>query len=319
MSRGAGRMTEMRRRGEDDLTTELDPELLKAFVQDEPIVELLALDPGYSGHGSDVWLIRTAASEMIVRSSRLREEPDHEFWWGLKQLFGVDPRDMIHFEANLKLLGGIPDIPVPQVLVRKSLHGREYLAVERMEGSMLRSFVGQPDGLLHDFGVWLAKVHSISFDKFGNLAGTQAEAKDRFHPRLAETMRIMVEREHAHDPAMNEYLTVVLEQLERLPAPEAFCPVMIDLEPAQFLEENGKIAALVDAEAYVAAPRELDFVGLEYVMNERSARPFAEGYSSVRAMPDLSRCRMVYRFFYRLMGVQGSVDIRRWLAQPELF
>jgi hypothetical protein len=36
-------------------------------------------------------------------------------------------------------------------------------------------------------------------------------------------------------------------------------------------------------------------------------------------MPDLSRCRRAYRFFYRLMGVAGSVDIRRWMAQTELF
>jgi len=319
MSRGAGRMTEMRRRGAYDLAAELDPELLKAFVQDEPVVEVRALDPGYSGHGSDVWLVRTAASELVVRSSRLREEPDHEFWWGLKALFGVDPRDMVHFESALELLGGIPDIPVPRVLARKRLDGREYLAVERMRGAMLRSFIGQPDELLHDFGAWLAKVHALPFEGFGNLAGTHLEPKERFHPRLAETMRIMVEREHADDPAMREYLDIALHELSRLPAPEAFCPVMIDLEPTQFLEENGKIAALVDAEAYVAAPRELDFVGLEYVMDERAARPFAEGYSSVREMPDLSRCRMVYRFFYRLMGVQGSVDIRRWLAQPVLF
>jgi aminoglycoside phosphotransferase (APT) family kinase protein len=297
----------------------LDPDILKVFAQDRPVIELRALDPGYSGHGSDVWLVRTAAEEMIIRSSRLREEPDHEFWWGLKALFGVDPRDLIHFEAGLKLLRGIPDIPVPRVLGRKQLQGREYLAVERMKGSMLSSFVGQPDGLLRQFGVWLAKVHSLAFDGFGNLAGTQAEAKERFHPRLAETMRIMVEREHAHDPAMNEYLAAVLEELRHLPAPESFCPVMIDMGPTQFLAENGKITALVDAEAYAAAPRELDFIGLEYELDERAARPFIEGYSSVFDMPDLSRCRRAYRFFYRLMGVAGSVDIRRWMAQTELF
>lgn len=110
-----------------------------------------------------------------------------------------------------------------------------------------------------------------------------------------------------------------LEELRHLPVPAVFCPVMIDLGPGQFLTEGGKITALADAEAYAAAPRELDFIGLEYELDERAARPFLDGYSSVLDAPDLSRCRTAYRLFYRLMGVKGSVDIRQWMAQPALF
>ena len=301
------------------MTNGPDREVLDIFIKDEPVVEVRALEPGYSGHGSDVWLVRTPSAESIIRSSRLREEPDHEFWRGLKALFGVDPRDMDHLEAALKLLGGLPGIPVPRVLGRENVNGREYLMVERMNGSMLPSFIGQPDGMLRDFGVWLARVHSFRFDGFGNLAGTRIEPKERFHARLAETMRSMVEREHADRPAMREWLAAVLEDLRGLPASESCCPVMVDLGPGQFLAEDGKITALVDAEAYVAAPRELDFINLEYELDERSARPFLEGYSSVLDVPDLSRCRTAYRFFCHLMGIKGTVDVRRWMAQPELF
>lgn len=296
-----------------------DPAVLATFLGDEPVVEALALDPGYSGHGSDVWLVRTAAEERIIRSSRLREEPDHEFWWGIKALFGVDPRDMSHFEAALRLLGGVPDIPVPRVLARAKVNGREYLAVERMKGDMLQSFTGEPDELLHGFGVWLARVHAQRFDGFGNPAGTRTEPKERFHERLAETMPIMVGREHADVPAMGEWLAAALDELRRLPPPEACHPVLIDLGPGQFLAEGGRITALVDVEACVLAPRELDFTGLEYELDARAARPFIAGYASVLDVPDLSRCRTAYRFFYRLMGVKGSVDIREWMARPKLF
>jgi len=154
---------------------------------------------------------------------------------------------------------------------------------------------------------------------FGNPSGTRLEPKARFHERLAETMRAMVDREHAHDAAMREYLAAALEELARMPEPEMCCPVMVDLGPGLFLAEGGKITALVDAEAYVLAPRELDFIGLEYELDERAARPFLEGDSSVLDAPELSRCRTAYRFFYRLMGVKGSVDVRRWMARPALF
>lgn len=301
------------------MTNAPNPELLSRMAGNRPIVEARALDPGYSGHGSDVWLVRTAAGELIVRSSRLREEPDREFWWGLKALFGVDPRNMDHFEAALKLLSGLPDIPVPRVLAREQADGREYLAVERMRGAMLTTFIGQPDELLRRFGVWLARVHKLEANGYGDLAGTGREPKERFHGQLAKIMRAMVEREHPDDPAMREWLTAALDELRRLPAPETCCPVLVDLGPGQFLAEDGKITALVDVEAYVLAPRELDFVNLEYELDARAAEAFLEGYTSVLDVPDLSRCRTAYRLFCRLMGVKGSVDIRRWMAQPVLF
>ncbi|WP_256256482.1 hypothetical protein [Paenibacillus sp. BC26] len=75
----------------------------------------------------------------------------------------------------------------------------------------------------------------------------------------------------------------------------------------------------MDVEAYAVGPRELDFVGLEYVLDERAAIPFLEGYATVLAPPDLTDYRTVYRYFYRLLGVQGSVDLDLWLAQRALF
>jgi hypothetical protein len=48
----------------------------------EPIERITYLDPGYSGHASDVWLVKTAREERVVRSSRWTEAPTREFWWG---------------------------------------------------------------------------------------------------------------------------------------------------------------------------------------------------------------------------------------------
>lgn len=51
----------------------------------EPIERITYLDPGYSGHASDVWLVKTAREERIVRSSRWNEAPTREFWWGVSR------------------------------------------------------------------------------------------------------------------------------------------------------------------------------------------------------------------------------------------
>ena len=42
------------------------------------------------------------------------------------------------------------------------------------------------------------------------------------------------------------------------------------MDPTQFLSDGTTITGLVDSEAYAVAPRELDFIGLEYVLTERS-------------------------------------------------
>ncbi len=42
------------------------------------------LHPGYEEHASDVFLVKTAFEEVIVRSSKMTEEPNNDFWWDVK-------------------------------------------------------------------------------------------------------------------------------------------------------------------------------------------------------------------------------------------
>ncbi|WP_274648813.1 phosphotransferase family protein [Paenibacillus humicola] len=285
----------------------------------DPIERIAYLDPGYSGHASDVWLVKTAREERIVRTSRLAEAPAREFWWGCCDLFGIDPRFMRHFEANAAMLGAIPGIPAPRVYARTVIESKEYLVVEKMNGQALRSFIGQSDALLHQLGAWLARVHEHRYDYFGNPATGPIERKASFHARMSQTMRLLVERDYKHDSKIRLVAEAMVSRLVDLPVPDHFCPVLIDLGPSQFLIQDGRLSAVVDVEAYAIAPREFDFVGLEYVLDEKSAVPFLNGYSTILPPPDLSNYRKVYRYFYRLLGVQGSVDLDPWLAQRALF
>lgn len=297
----------------------MDTDSMMRKIFGEPIEQVTKFDPGYSGHASDVWLVKTASGEYVVRSSIWTEAPSREFWWGCYDLFGIDPRYMRHFAANAAMLRSIADIPAPRVLAHEVIEGKEYLVVEKMNGEMCRSFVGQPDSLLHQLGVWLARVHSQRYDGFGNLADTRREPKRSFHARLSQTIRKLVERDYANDRKIKEQLDAILAELAALPAPDHFCPIYIDLDPSQFLMQNGKLSAVVDVEAYAIGPRELDFVGLEYVLDEAAAVSFLKGYSTILDPPDITIYRKAYRYFYRLMGVQGSVDLDRWLAQRPLF
>ncbi|MCC3377332.1 aminoglycoside phosphotransferase family protein [Cohnella sp. REN36] len=285
----------------------------------DPIERVTILDPGYSGHASDVWSVRTVSEERVVRSSRWREAPSHEFWGGCYDLFGIDPRRMRHFAANARMLGSTGGIPAPRVLAHATMEEREYLVVEKMKGEPCSSFIGQSDALLHQLGVWLAQVHLQRCDYFGNPALTRTEPVSSFHDRLSQTIRQLAERDYAEEFQIRARLDDTIRELRDLPMPNHFCPVLIDLDPSQFLVREGMLSAIVDVEAYAVGPREFDFVGLEYVLDERSAASFLQGYSTILDPPDLSRHRAAYRYFYRLLGVQGSVEWQAWIAQPALF
>ncbi|MEK5057935.1 phosphotransferase [Paenibacillus sp. FSL H7-0326] len=285
----------------------------------EPIERITYLDPGYSGHASDVWLVKTAREECVVRTSRLTEAPTREFWWGCLNLFGIDPRRMRHFEANADMLGSILGIRAPRVHSRAVIESKEYLVVEKMNGKACRAFIGQSDALLHQLGTWLAQVHLNRYDYFGNLSSGKVDRKESFHAHMSQTIRQLVERDYKHDSKIKAQVESIINELFVLPVPDYFCPVFIDLDPSQFLIQDGMLSAVVDVEAYAIGPREFDFVGLEYVLDEKSAASFLKGYSTILDPPDISKYRKVYRYFYRLLGVQGSVDLNQWYAQRAIF
>ncbi|CAI8703080.1 hypothetical protein EMIT019CA3_100146 [Bacillus pseudomycoides] len=54
-------------------------------------------------------------------------------------------------------------------------------------------------------------------------------------------------------------------------------------------------------------------------MDKKSAEDFIRGYISVQDIPDLTYVRKPYRYLYRLLSVQGSVDIEEWLSHPTYF
>lgn len=91
------------------------------------------------------------------------------------------------------------------------------------------------------------------------------------------------------------------------------------MDPTQFLSDDQSITGLVDTEAYAIAPREFDFIGLEYVLTEKEAHAFKQGYETIMPIPRLEECRHPYRYLYRLLSVQGSVELDKWLRHPSYF
>src|SRR5262249_46479788 len=140
-----------------------------------------------------------------------------------------------------------------------------------------------------------------------------------FPARLVETMRQLVEKEYRGEPRIRAELEPICLDAGRLPLPDAGSLVLVDIGSGQFLTDGQRLTALVDTEAYVIGPRELDFIGLEYCLDPPSVVPFLAGYRSVLPLPTLSPVRSVYRYLYRLLGVRGQVDLEESMGWPCVF
>jgi hypothetical protein len=289
------------------------------FLFSERIKEVQELHPGYEDHASDIWLVKTDEREVVVRSSRMYEEPSNDFWWGCKRLFGIDPRNTFGLEQVNGTLQDITSIPIPQVIKKAKIDSREFVVVEKLSGQMVPSFIHQPATILQDLGEGLARIHQYQVDYTGSPSGQFKIPLSGFKQHVIESMTDLVEKFYKDDLAISRKLPEMVKRIEGITDPTSSTFVLVDMDPTQFLSNGERLTGLVDTEAYVMAPRELDFVGLEYVLDKRSAKDFMTGYKRIMEIPDLETCRLPYRYLYRLLSVQGSVDIDEWINKENLF
>ena len=289
------------------------------FLFKESINEIVELSPGYEDHASDVWLVKTDNQEVVVRSSRMKEEPNNEFWWGCRKLFGIDPRQVYELEYVNNKLRDLTSMPIPKVINKGEVFAREFVVVEKLNGEVVQSFIGQPPSVLQSLGEGLAEIHKYNENYIGNPSGNFKVRLEGFNQHLKDIMAELVSRFYLDQERIEGKLLEINDLLDRLPAPELSTFVLVDMDPTQFLSNSKVITGLVDTEAYVIAPRELDFIGLEYVLDEKAAMNFKIGYENVMEIPNLTKCRTIYRYLYRLLSVQGSVDIDDWINHKTLF
>lgn len=283
----------------------------------DPILSVKALAVAHEDHASDVWAVCTRAEDVVVRTSRRFYTPETDFLWGVRRLFGAEPRDMERLSRIHARLRRLTDIPVPRVLRTMSAGGRSFAVVERLEGDMPASFTDLPDDSLVMLGAGLARIHRDRRAYLGDAGGLFLCPAPLFHARMANVMCEALKRFHSYDEELVGALPAALDELRGLPDPKCGVPTLFDFYPGQFLIDREKrLAGLVDLEMYVVAPPEMDFVNLEFLVGGREAERIAHGYRTVAPLPRIGPVRGPYRFFGRLLGVHGDMPVRRVFDCP---
>jgi hypothetical protein len=291
----------------------------------EPILEAAHCDPGYTDHATDVWRVRTSSQTVALRLSEYNSWHG-PFWDGLRRLFKWRPVTPGRVTKRNRFLSHAGGLPVPNLLshghFKEPLRNRSlsYLIMEWLPGQRCDTFAELSEVGLESYGIHLARLHSHVLPQVRVLAGAQSCLPETFGAKVSETLTWLVHTYFQYDPGLTALLPGMYRQALGL-HPTRCVPVLVDLDPSQYLHNGtGELCALIDTDAYVIGPRELDFIALEYVLTAAQGAAFTRGYSTLLPLPNLHYVRTVYRYLYRLMEVfPGNFSPDEWLTYPGIF
>ena len=280
------------------------------------MVSVTELNAGNSSRASHVWRMDDGQRSEIYRRSWWSAPEVSAFMLGLGQLFGVDPRDLHATESAYGFWRELGVWTVPQTYGLTEFRDAPALRVEFVPGDQANKTFAEADTRL--LGRQIAQVHQQAADFFGDVSGQRRQPLEQFYVRALETIRATAPRYAPQNWA--GHWDMVERIFAAAPPPRQAAPMLLDWNESQFVWRGGQPFALVDVEASVLAPPELDLTFWELLLTTGApAQAFQAGDRDVRPFPDLSAHRAACRLILLALESEGTRDAAQWLAQPAVF
>lgn len=275
------------------------PELLSA----KPIPSL------FEDSTHELWRCDTTDGEMVLKLCHRQNIEQSAIWQIMQQLFAVSlPDDLSRFAEIQASLESQSVLPVPELVACHGENGDSpaFILSRVVDGEALQQ-KQLTDDMLCQFAKQVASFHLQQQATWGKITQADQAAKDWPAILLKTLLR------HSSKLRIGEpWLYKVMTQIEHV-NPRYFAPIMLDNRWDQYLVKDGRISALVDLDAFVIGPPELELILLEYQLNAKQAAVFANEYQTLLPMPELSQQRQTYRLLLFLMNALGETNLDRWM------
>ena len=286
--------------------------------QAEVLPELFSATPiatMFEDSTHQLWHCFTDDGEMILKICHQGNVDNSPIWQIMRQLFGVFlPQDLAFFSQWQQHIVQSAQLPIPELVV--SAGQREtapaFVLSRWLPGQTLQAEQVN-DIMVEQLACHMASMHQQSQNSWGPLHASE-KSVSQWPEALLKTLLHQCALQQIPEP----WLSLAITQIEQI-NPGCFAPIMVDNRWDQFLTVDGKITALVDLDAFVIGPPELELVLIEYQLNEPQAKLFAEVYQRVLPLPDVSGPRLIYRLLLFLMNALGETDIVKWIQAPKRF
>ncbi|MEX0614539.1 MAG: phosphotransferase [Methylophaga sp.] len=258
-----------------------------------------------------LWFCETSVGALVLKVADKPVIRCSSFWQGMNRLFALNfPGSLADTNAVQQFLSRHSPLATPECLSANS----GFVLCRQLAGKTLDAEAVNPD-IIRGLSRHIAVLHQQAADHWGALLKPKFSA-DLWSSRLRQTLSYLAANNEIDIAPV--VLGNALKQAADIQS-NSFVPVILDLRWDQFLTEDNKLTALVDLDAFVLAPRELELVLLELLFNAPQAALFAKEYQRFHVLPDLSNVRTAYRALLFLMNVLGETDCEAWLAKPMHF
>lgn len=260
-----------------------------------------------------LWQCETHSGPMIFKVCQHKQIEESVFWQGMNHLFNADfPTSLQHIEAIYQQIATTGELTIPNYIASKSSH---FVLASWLEGTMLEASQVN-DAMVNQLANHLGKLHNQTQTTWGPFHQATLPAK-AWPNRLCETIQLLAKNK-VPSLVSQQLLNEGIEQAKKV-KPPYFSPIMPDLRWDQFLQQNNQLSALVDLDAVVFGPPEIELILLEYLLTEQQADNFKKVYQQHKMMPDLSQVRTCYRLLLFLMNVLGERSQATWFEVSPKF
>lgn len=284
---------------------------LPALLQVKKIAQL------FEDSTHQLWQCHTVDGDMMLKVCDEENVKRSSFWQGMSLLFAVDlPQQLGLFSRVYDSISEISHLDIPDYIAANSAdHTADlpaFILAKMISGTSVDKG-NVDDDMIASLAKHLSRLHQRQTMQWGSLL--DAPLSEQHWPlRLHSTLETLAEK-RTIPPLI---LGAALHQAKTISS-SYFSPIMLDLRWDQFLHEKGKLSALVDLDAIVIGPRELELVILEYFFTQQQANVFRHHYQQSQIIPDLSSLRTAYRLLLFLMNILGENDVDTWMHAPTRF
>jgi|TARA_R100001143_G_scaffold58192_3_gene55943 hypothetical protein len=266
----------------------------------------------FSDSSHQLWFCETVDGPMVLKRCDHDTIQQSAFWRGMNSLFAINfPVSLGNIAEVYQQISNISSLSVPSLMAAEAA---EFVLTRWLPGNDVHALAVNQH-TIKSLAKHLGSVHQQQHSKWGNVQQPQFTAAE-WPLRLKSTIELLIQQQKpAIDQAVLQQVFIQAEQL----CEKMFVPIMPDLRWDQFLMQQDQLSALVDLDAIVYGPQTLEFVLLEYLLDQQQAELFAVEYLNHQTIPNLTAVRLPYRLLLFLMNVLGETDLNLWLNHPERF
>ncbi len=279
------------------------------------LIQAIPLPTLYDDSTHQLWDCETRQGDLILKVCNNINVRQSRFWQGMNALFGVNlTKHLGEFQSVYTKVAEFGLLNIPDYIASSSIteKGPAFIVCKKLAGSMVMSADINME-LVKQLAEHLAVLHQHQNKKWGEISYPEFDVA-QWPSRLQNSLIQLATDNHV---VPTDLLEQAVEEAGKIKV-ENFVPVMVDLRWDQFLLQDGTLSALVDLDAFVYAPRELEWVLLEYLLDQQQMIEFCKTYQQIIPVPVLSQVREPYRLLLFLMNALGEKNIERWMMSPAL-